>query len=43
MLGEVDSSNLTAGFLGLVAVVCVVVCVVVWLHMREWSRPPPKK
>ena len=43
MLGELEISNLTAGFLGLVALVFVVSFGVVSLQTGELIKPPPKK
>ena len=43
MLGELEISNLTAGFLGVVALVFVVSFGVVSLQTGELIKPPPKK
>jgi len=43
MLGELEISNLTAGFLGFVALVFVVSFGVVSLQTGELIKPPPKK
>ena len=43
MLGELKISNLTAGFLGFVALVYVVSFGVVSLQTGELIKPPPKK
>ena len=43
MLGELEISNFTAGFLGVVALVFVVSFGVVSLQTGELIKPPPKK
>ena len=43
MLGELEISNLTAGFLGVVALVFVVSFGVVSLQTGELIKPPTKK
>ena len=43
MLGELEISNLTAGFLGFVALVFVVSFGVFSLQTGELIKPPPKK
>jgi hypothetical protein len=43
MLGELEINNLTAGFIGFVALVFVVSFGVVSLQTGELIKPPPKK